>query len=109
MTHPIEILNAETLDDLSELSLVELCLFCGGTNETRKTLQQLVFEGVLNPSGHCPEDWRFHSRDLYRARRALRLARDLELNLAGAALALELLEEIDRLRNRLRVLEQRFP
>ena len=36
-----------------------------------------------------------------RARTALRLQRDLEINLPGVALALELLEELDRLRREL--------
>jgi chaperone modulatory protein CbpM len=40
-----------------------------------------------------------------RARRALRLQRDLDLNLAGAALALDLLDEVEILRERVRVLE----
>jgi len=49
-----------------------------------------------------------------RAQRALRLQRDLALNLSGAALALELIEELDGLRERIRVLEHqmgrdRFP
>jgi chaperone modulatory protein CbpM len=38
---------------------------------------------------------------LRRARLAVRLERDLEVNLAGVALALDLLEEIDRLRRAL--------
>jgi len=38
-----------------------------------------------------------------RARLALRLERDLELNLAGVALALELMEELERLRRELKV------
>jgi len=37
-----------------------------------------------------------------RARRALRLQRDLEIDLTGAALAVELLDEIESLRTRLR-------
>ena len=38
--------------------------------------------------------------------RALNLQRDLDINPAGAALALELLDEIDHLRERLRTLER---
>jgi chaperone modulatory protein CbpM len=38
---------------------------------------------------------------------ALRLQRELEVNLAGAALALELLERIDQLNARLRVVDSR--
>jgi chaperone modulatory protein CbpM len=40
---------------------------------------------------------------LRRARTALRLQRDLEINLPGVALALELMEELERLRRELRM------
>jgi chaperone modulatory protein CbpM len=40
---------------------------------------------------------------LRRARIAVRLERDLELNLAGVALALDLLEELEQLRQQLKV------
>ncbi|MBT9477058.1 MAG: MerR family transcriptional regulator, partial [Polaromonas sp.] len=42
---------------------------------------------------------------LQRARVALRLQTDLDVNLAGAALALELLDELDELRARVQRLE----
>lgn len=57
----------------------------------------LVQEGVLEPQGEAPADWRFAGTALRRARRAVRLARDLEINAPGVALALELLDEIRRL------------
>ena len=43
-----------------------------------------------------------------RARTAIRLQRDLDINLAGAALVLELLDEIDTLRSRLHVLDREY-
>ena len=45
--------------------------------------------------------WHFRGDTLPRARRALRLQRDLEINLAGVALAMDLMDEIDRLRREL--------
>ena len=47
-------------------------------------------------------EWRFTGDALRRARLALRLERDLELNLAGVALAIELIEEISQLRRELK-------
>ena len=47
-------------------------------------------------------EWRFSGTALRRTRLALRLERDLELNLAGVALALDLMEEVERLRQALR-------
>jgi chaperone modulatory protein CbpM len=43
-------------------------------------------------------EWRFSGAALRRARIALRLERDLGVNLPGVALALDLLEELQRLR-----------
>jgi chaperone modulatory protein CbpM len=55
---------------------------------------QLVHYGVIHPEGSGPQHWRFRSLDLYRARLSRRLARDLEIDLAGAALAVDLLERL---------------
>ena len=60
-----------------------------------------VSEGVLSPAGASPEDWRFSGSSLQRAKTAARLMHDLELNLPGVALALNLLEELDQLRGQL--------
>ena len=63
---------------------------------------ELVHEGVLNVVDADGTEWRFTGEALRRARLALRLERDLEINLAGVALALELMEEIEQLRRRVR-------
>lgn len=65
-------------------------------------LVALVHEGVLEPEGSTPDDWRFAGPALQRARTALRLNRDLELSPAGTALVLDLLDEISVLKARLR-------
>ena len=51
------------------------------------------------------EEGRFGSADLGRALSALRLERDLGINPAGAALAVDLLDEMQQLRERVRLLE----
>jgi chaperone modulatory protein CbpM len=60
-----------------------------------------VTEGVLSPTGSTPEDWRFSGDSLKRAKTAAHLTHDLELNTPGVALALDLLDEITRLRSQL--------
>jgi chaperone modulatory protein CbpM len=60
-----------------------------------------VSEGVLSPAGSSPEDWRFSGESLKRAKTAAHLTHDLELNTPGVALALDLLDEISRLRNQI--------
>jgi len=80
-------------------TLLELCHAC---RAEREQVVSLVDEGVLTPSGSGPDDWRFSGIALRRTRAALRLARDLELGVAGAALVLELLDQIEALKTRLR-------
>lgn len=91
-------LTGVVLDERVELSLDELCRACSGSVEW---VIELVDEGVLEPVGRSDGDWRFSGVSLQRARAAMRLQRDLEINLAGAALALELMDQIERLRERL--------
>ena len=94
--------KALVLDERVRLSLGELCRTCGVSAEYVVTLVQ---EGLIEPEPAGPDAWRFHGTALRRVRQAARLQRDLELNLAGAVLAVELLEEMQDLRARLRLLE----
>ena len=96
---------ADLLTQHLELTLVELCDACGLPTEH---LLEMVQEGVLEPRGPAPGDWRFDAMALERARIAVRLQRDLDLNLAGAALALDLLEEVRGLRRRVALLERQL-
>ena len=67
---------------------------------------RLVEEGVIEPEGSEPRRWRFRAVSIRRIGSVHRLRRDLGVNLAGAALALELIDELDRLRLRLQRLER---
>jgi chaperone modulatory protein CbpM len=90
------------LEEQTGLSLDDLCRACEAEAER---IMELVHEGVLAPAGTAPGEWRFSGLHLQRARVALRLQNDLDVNLAGAALALELLDELDELRARVQRLE----
>jgi chaperone modulatory protein CbpM len=74
---------------------------CRASGASGPQVQALIDEGLLQPTGSQPGDWRFDGTCLARARTALRLARDLELGWAGAALVMDLLAEIAELRARL--------
>ncbi|HOP16551.1 MAG: chaperone modulator CbpM [Chromatiaceae bacterium] len=84
-------------------SLTELSQCCGVSSET---IVILVGEGVLSPHGQSPREWQFADADVARALRAVRLEHDLGLNPAGAALAVELMDEMQQLRQRVRLLER---
>lgn len=79
-------------------TLVELCEVCGASEHE---ITAWVEEGVLDPEGEGTSTWRFTGASLRRARRAAHLARDLQINASGIALALDLLDEIEALRARL--------
>jgi chaperone modulatory protein CbpM len=59
---------------------------------------EMVWEGVIDPLGHTRDDWRFTALHLRQIGVAVRLQRDLGVNLPGVALALQLLREIEVLR-----------
>lgn len=91
-------LSGDLLADEFELTLQELCAVCRVPVER---IVELAEEGAVVPLGRDVGSWRFRAVAVYRVRSALRLQRDLGVNAAGAALALELLDEIGRLRARL--------
>ena len=87
--------KAVIIDESTWYSLSEACGLCRVDDER---IQEMIQEGVLSPAGSSAQEWRFGARELRRIQIALRLQRDLDVNLPGAALALDLLEELDRLR-----------
>jgi len=94
----LTLMQGMVVEEEIHLTLVELCQACSAEEEHVLTW---VFEGVLEPVGESPQNWRFGGDSLRRARLALRLSRDLEINPPGVALALDLLDEIAELRARL--------
>ncbi len=76
------------------LELVDLAQACGAEPGY---IQTLVVEGLLEPVVSEP-GWRFGGDELARVRRIQRLQCDFQASLDSAALMLDLLDEIDRLR-----------
>ncbi|MHC2145922.1 chaperone modulator CbpM [Pseudomonas sp. 210_17 TE3656] len=69
---------------------------------------EIVEHGIVEPSGRTPEDWLFDDQAPVLAKRAAKLHHDLHLEWEGVALALELLEEVQQLRNENSMLRQRL-
>ncbi len=90
-----EILTGLLLDEQCQLSLNDLSHACSSSAEW---VIELVEQGALEPIGREQTQWRFRNNSLQRARTAMRLQRDLGINFAGVALALDLLDEIEALR-----------
>ncbi len=91
------------LDENVSFSLRDISRLCGLNAEH---VLDMVNEGLIEPQGENYTVWRFSSRALWRARVATHLREDLGLNLAGAAMVLDLLEETRSLRCRLNLLEK---
>ena len=97
-----ETIRGQLIEDETLITVDELCRHC-----TVKVEEIIVFvqEGILDPSGDAvraeqADAWQFHISSVRRVRTAFHLQRDLGVNLAGAALALELLDRIAELERR---------
>jgi chaperone modulatory protein CbpM len=91
-------IESRLVEEEVHMSIVEISQ---ATRAPEDLIMSWVTEGVLSPTGSSPEDWRFSGDSLQRAKTAAHLAHDLELNTPGVALALDLLDEITRLRSQL--------
>lgn len=97
--------NAIIIDEQHALTLAEFSHACAVQTGY---IIELVDEGLLTPESEEerePHLWRFASDQMRRARVALRLQNDLGINLAGVALALQLLDEIETLQQRLNTID----
>ncbi|PKI18204.1 chaperone modulator CbpM [Colwellia sp. 12G3] len=77
------------------LTLEELCKACVVQTSWVITL---VNEGILDPQGQTQSGWEFSGDCLQSIHTIKRLEADLGINIAGAALILELLDENQRLK-----------
>ena len=94
--------SVELIDEQTTFTLADLCRSCAIEAEL---IEDLVEQGILEPTGRRGRHWCFPSRSLKRTRITLHLQRDLGVNLAGAALALDLLERIEVLDAQLRAIK----
>ncbi|RCX32737.1 chaperone modulator CbpM [Thioalbus denitrificans] len=94
--------SVELIDEQTTFTLAELCRCCAVEAEL---IEALVEHGILEPVGRYGHHWRFPSSSLRRTRITIHLQRDLGVNLAGAALALDLLERLEALDARLRAIK----
>lgn len=97
MSKELIYLSGTLLDEEMECGLPDICRLC---NIETTTVQEMIDEGLLCPRGRDPLDWRFTAIELRRIQVTLRLQRDLRVNLPGCALVIDLLEELEELRQR---------
>lgn len=103
-------LSGTLLDEQHLLTIAEISHVCAVQTEY---IVELVEEGLIAPektpeatTGRDePHAWRFTGTHMRHARIASHLQSDLGVNLAGVALALQLLDEVEVLRERLEAME----
>ena len=97
--HEKSMIEGQVVDDHTEVSIVQLCTSCAIETEL---VERLVAEGIIEPIRQEDSILYFTQSCVKRTRVVMSLRSDLGVNLAGAALALELLERIEELQSRLR-------
>lgn len=90
----IHIHHGSIAEEETRLTLMQFCNVCRLSPEL---VIEMVEEGILEPEGERRSAWRFSHEALENARKVLRLRRDFDISISGAALALDLLDRIDRL------------
>ncbi len=92
-----------SMEAQSELSFEELCEVC---HVTQEFMHELIEYGAIEPKGISIEVWRFNPNHMRKIQIIKRLQHDLEVNLPGAALAIELMDQIEEMRVQLELLEK---
>jgi chaperone modulatory protein CbpM len=92
-------LTATLVDESTPMTLAELARAIRAREEE---IHVWVIEGVLQPMGRSPGEWRFAGASLRRAKLASTLSRELEINTPGIAMALDLMDRIEALEASLR-------
>ncbi|MGM0951810.1 MAG: chaperone modulator CbpM [Pseudomonadota bacterium] len=107
MTRENQIMTVEIVDaDGSTFSLREVCE--RGDCHAEFVIK-LVDYGIIDPVEEQTEarQWEFDMQALNRLQKAMRLQRDLKLNLPGLAVSLDLLDEVQDMRREVNRLNQR--
>jgi chaperone modulatory protein CbpM len=93
-----DILTGVVLDEVA-LTLEDIARACAVESGW---IVERVEAGLLGSASPKSVEWRFVSADLARARRLAALERDFDANQELAALVVDLIEEVRRLRGRLK-------
>mgnify|MGYP001036697237 CR=1 FL=1 len=105
MATDTDAVSGDLVDETARFDLKEVCDICGVHADY---LVELVEAGIIQAEGDRPTIWRFSSIAIMRSRKALRLRRDLDINLPGLAVTLDLLDQVDQLQHELKSLRQRL-
>ena len=92
------------LDESTVYSMTELAKLAALDEDL---IIEMVEYGIAEPVSEPAGEWQFTCSAIIRFRRAARLHHDLNINLAGVSLALDLLDELETLRRKVNLLESK--
>lgn len=106
MSRNDEVFTLEVSGSRTRYSLREVCERGGCHAEL---VLKMVSYGIIEPvAGQEGRNWQFDLPALVRLHKAMRLQRDLKMNLPGLAMSLDLLDEVDSMRREITQLRQRL-
>ena len=95
----MNIIKGIIIERASPLNFDELCQAIPTREEVM--IEMIEYRLIEPIAGESPETWEFDDVCLKRAKTAASFYHDLEINMPGVALALELLDKIERLEKQL--------
>lgn len=97
--------NAQNGFMVINMDMLDMHTLCAASGVTSDFIDELIAFGILEPFFKENEP-AFLASHVTLIRKAYHLHRDLEINLAGIALAMELMQEMEALRNKVSLLEK---
>lgn len=95
-------LTGVIVDETTSFTFSEVCTHC---NIPREILEQMLEYGILENVQFLQNDYQIDLKYLKLIEVAFRLYRDLEINIAGISIILELKREVAELRTQLNLLQ----
>jgi len=96
---------------MTSLSVMHISFeeLCASLNIDQATVYELVEYQIIRPdTGTAPQEWLFNAAAVSVVKKAIRLHRDLQIDLADVALVVKLLEENEALQEENARLKQRL-
>lgn len=91
--------------DYSEESFISIQELYEACHISPDFVNELIEYEIIHPHGE-PNEWSFNLAELQKIKTAVRLQHDLEVNLPGVAIVLDLLKELKELRGKIELLEK---
>lgn len=98
----LQSITAIVMNEELDLTIIEVCQYF---NLPETVFHELFQLGLFEESSST-EKFQFNTTRIERLRSASRLFHDLKINAEGVVLALELLDEIEQLRQEVRILQR---